>query len=120
MIRADLLVVSIGRRSSFEKGQLSELCDHEREHDGRDSSRSRATLVSAEEGRLRRGGIGPYLEAPAPISRGLRRRPQLPGGSSKTPAQAVPQLLHRPSRVRFQDVISYQSRPITRDPQAWQ
>lgn len=49
-----------------------------------------------------------------------RFRPQSPGGPSKTPAHGVPQFRQRPSPVKFQAVISYQSRPIARAPQPWQ
>src|SRR5262249_26850601 len=61
-----------------------------------------------------------HSERSARIASGRRCRPQLPGGPSKTPAQAVAQFGQRPPRVRFQDVIAYQSRPVSRDPQAWQ
>jgi hypothetical protein len=44
----------------------------------------------------------------------------IPGRASKSTAQTVPRLLQRPPVVRFQNVISYQSRPIRRSPQAWQ
>ena len=51
---------------------------------------------------------------------GRRRGPHAPGSPSKTPAQAVPQPLHRPSSVRFHSVSLYQSRPISRVSQWWQ
>ena len=51
------------------------------------------------------------------MATGSRRRPQLPGAASKTPAQAAPQLAQRPSGVRPQAVSRCQSRPISVAPQ---
>ena len=59
-------------------------------------------------------------QAYRPRLTGRRRAPQVPGRAAKRPAQSVPQLAQRPSSVRFQSESTYQSRPISSSPQAWQ
>jgi hypothetical protein len=47
-----------------------------------------------------------------------RRRPHRPAVASNTPLQCAPHVPHLPSAERFHTVMSYQSRPISVDPQA--
>jgi hypothetical protein len=49
-----------------------------------------------------------------------RRAPHLPGPASNDPGHGAPQEAQAPSASSPQAVIVYQSRPISREPQAWQ